>query len=236
LLNDNNDIIWTLRGGYGTANIIDLLYQDLKFMNKMRLKKKIPYVIGYSDITSLHLFLSQEFGWQTIHGPVFKEIKVNPERFVHIANVIKGIKSITYVGLQALNDSALQNKEVSGMLTGGNLSVIQTTIGTKFEIQTKNKILFLEDCNEKPYKIVRMLNHLRIAHLLDYVQAIVIGNLCDKSEFMKHSINEFAQKLIIPIYLVDVFGHGVYNYPIIYNSDAKIKSENGIIKLNISLF
>jgi muramoyltetrapeptide carboxypeptidase LdcA involved in peptidoglycan recycling len=73
-----------------------------------------------------------------------------------------------------------------------------------------------------------MLNHLKSAKLLNEVKTIIIGNLCDNSNYMKQILKNFAKKLSIPFYSLDVFGHGVYNYPMIYNSDAEIASDNGI--------
>ena len=230
LLNDNNDVVWALRGGYGSAKVVEILYDDQDFLAAMRQKQIVPKVIGYSDITALHLFLSQEFNWQTIHGPVFQEIQDNSrqENFRAIKRLLEGVKGIKFIGLQPLNEAAHTTQVISGKLTGGNLTIIQTSIGTRWEIKTKDKILFLEDCNEKPWRIDRMLHHLKSSKLLDQVKAIIIGNLCDNSDYMQETLRDFAKKLLIPIYTIDVFGHGVYNYPMIYNADVEIASENGI--------
>jgi muramoyltetrapeptide carboxypeptidase len=80
LLNNDNDILWSLRDGYGTAKVVEILYDDKEFLIAMRKKNKIPTVIGYCDITALHLFLSQEFNWKTIHGPIFREIQIRNKR------------------------------------------------------------------------------------------------------------------------------------------------------------
>jgi len=230
LLNDDNDILWTLRGGYGTAEIIEILYDDKEFLTAMRKKNKIPKVIGYSDITALHLFLSQEFNWKTIHGPIFRDIqdKKQQQNFSVIKRFLDGVTVIKFLGLNPLNKAADDSKVISGKLTGGNLSIVQTSIGTRWEIKTKDKILFLEDCHESPWRINRTLNHLKASKLLDPVKAIIIGNLCDNSDFMNKTLKIFSKKLSIPIYSIDVFGHGIYNYPMIYNSDVEIASENGI--------
>ena len=230
LLNDDNDVLWALRGGYGSAKVVEILYDDQDFLLKMRQKKTVPKVIGYCDITALHLFLSQEFNWQTIHGPVFREIKHKRKQhnFSAIKRFLDGVKQIKFVGLQPLNQAADATQVISGKLTGGNLAIIQTSIGTRWEIQTKDKILFLEDCHEKPWRIDRMLHHLKSSKLLDQVKAIIIGNLCDNSDYMQETLRDFAKKLLIPIYAIDVFGHGVYNYPMIYNADVEIASESGI--------
>ncbi len=227
------EIIWALRGGYGTAKVVDILYNDADFISQMRAKTHYPFVVGYSDITVLHLFLSKEFGWKTVHSSVFFEILDDSKQnnFTVINKIFDGTKKATLDNLKPLNQQALQQKEISGQLTGGNLSVIQTSIGTKWQIDAKNKILFLEDCYEKPYRIDRMLYHLKSAGIFDYVEAIIFGDLCDESEVMAKVITNFATIIQLPIYKVDVFGHGQYNYPIVYNADGKIKIDKDIITL-----
>ncbi len=233
LLSSDNDIIWALRGGYGTANVVEILYKDEEFLSKIKENKKRPVVIGYCDITALHLFLSQELAWQTIHGPVFKEITDNNKKssFDAIINLLNGIKEIKFIGITAINRAAATSDTIVGKLTGGNMSIIQTSIGTKWQIETRDKILFLEDCNEKPYQIARILNHFKAAGILDRVKAIIIGNLCDSSNYMSNTIKDFADTISTPIYSLDVFGHGIYNYPMIYNGDVKISSRERIMIL-----
>lgn len=231
LLNSENEVVWALRGGFGTANVVEILYEDQEFIKSIKKRKSYPIVIGYSDITALHLFLSQEFGWKTIHGPVFKEIKEKQGSFKATNEILNGVKEIKFVGLEPINDLARNSEVITGKLTGGNLSIIQTSIGTSWQIDAKDKILFLEDCHEKPYQIARVLNHLKAAGILDGVKAIIIGNLCDSSNYMSDTIKDFAQTVAIPIYSLDVFGHGVYNYPMVYNGDATISSIDKVMIL-----
>lgn len=233
LLDQENELVWALRGGYGTASIVDLLYEDHDFMSAMKKKTSYPLFIGYCDVTALHLFLSQEFGWKTLHGPVIKELTSKRKRnsFHVLSKVLDGITRIKFVGLQALNNKGEITAEIKGKMTGGNLSIIQTSIGARWQIQTKNKILFLEDCHEKPHKILRMLSHLKMAGLFDGVRAVIVGNLCDDSDYMRKSIISFFSTLAIPTYAIDVFGHGMYNYPILYNADVSIQLMDGVVSL-----
>ncbi len=232
LLNPYNNIVWALRGGYGSANIVELLYEDEEFINILKKRQSYPLFIGYCDITALHLFLSQEIGWKTLHAPVFKEVQSNNRSILALLKIINdNIRTIKFVGLQPLNHAARNILEISGKLTGGNISIIQTSIGTKWQIDTKDKILFLEDCHEKPYQILRLLNHFKMTNLFDYARAIIIGNLCDTSHYMEKIVIDFAKKLDLPIYSLNLFGHGIYNYPMIYNSKAVIGLNNGIITL-----
>ena len=235
LLSNESDIIWALRGGYGTAKVIEILYNDANFMSEMRTRKYHSLFIGYSDITALHLFLSQEFGLKTIHGNVFYEIFTNDknreENFTALDKLINGVRKITINSLEPINEIAKQPIEISGKLTGGNLSIIQTSIGTKWQINTKDKILFLEDCHEKPYRIDRMLHHLKSAGIFDSVKAIIFGSLCDTTKQMDKWIAGFSMSIQVPIYKTHAFGNSTYNYPIVYNSDVTIQ----VNKDNISL-
>ncbi len=227
LLDNNNDIVWTLRGGYGTAKVIEILYDDKEFMLQMKQKKKYPYVVGYSDITALHLFLSQEFGWKTIHGSVFTEVidqSKDRKNFAAIRKISDGIKEIKICGLEPLNKTAAEFNEINGKITGGNLSIIQTSIGTRWQIDTKDKILIIEDYQEKPYKIDRILNHLKAAGVFDSVKAVIVGDMYESSNEMKNVVLNFAKNINIPFYSIDVFGHNMYNYPFVYNANGRIKA------------
>lgn len=232
LLNPENKVVWALRGGYGASDIIELMYRDKEFINDLRNQKNQKWFVGYSDITSLHIFLSQEFGWKTVHGPVFKEVQNKNHNIEAILKVLSGkYKKMIFNGLIPLNSKAINTAVVTGKLTGGNISIVQTSIGTKWQIKTKDKIVFLEDWHEKPYRILRMVNHLKMAGIFNEAKAIVIGDMCDTSNEMKRIIENFAESMNIPIYSSNFFGHGIYNYPMIYNSEVVIGLDNGIITL-----
>ena len=122
LFDDSSNVIWSLRGSYGSARIIP----DLQKLPKPN-KEKI--FIGYSDMTALHLFLSQEWGWKTIHGSNIYDLtkpEKNPTNFTKIAAIINGkIKQVAVDNLSPLNDIAKSNKPISGKLPGGNLTMVQ---------------------------------------------------------------------------------------------------------------
>lgn len=232
-LNTNNPttLLWSLRGGYGSARLIE----HLKKMPKPKTQK---IVIGYSDMTALHLFLSQKWGWKTIHGAMLIDLlndKKDPLNFQKIADLLTNSDTLTQKNvqieinnLQPLNESARKLLSTQGVLTGGNLTMVQTSIGTNWEIITKNKILFFEDEGEKGYRIDRALHQLKQAGLLDGVKAIVFGEFTATDEFAPLALQRFAQETQIPIFKTDEFGHGVKNYPLIYNAKSKIeKSKDG---------
>lgn len=225
-----NNIIWTLRGGYGSARLLDAL-QTLPIPDTYKT------FIGFSDNTALHLFLSQQWGWKTIHGSGFTQLfdsTQDPENFRRITNIISQKNPESCISnLMPLNNIAQKNLShsqsttITGHLTGGNLTVLESSIGTHWEAQTAGKILFLEEVNEKGYRIDRSLYHLYQAGLLQTVKAIVLGEFSSppNDSTIPFALNRFAQEMDtyqIPIYKTNQFGHGNKNYPLIYNAQSEI--------------
>jgi muramoyltetrapeptide carboxypeptidase len=215
----DNNVIWTLRGGYGSAKLIP----QLQLLAK---PEKEKLFIGFSDMTALHLFFTQEWGWKTIHGNGIAEIlKPDKERqnFSKIAKIISGAsKQARISGLIPYNTVAKSSKQISGKLTGGNLTIVQTSIGTSWQIQTVGKILFLEDTDFQPYRLDRVLYHLQQAGLLDNVTAIIFGTFGSDNSNILSVLGNFAATLNIPVFKSNRFGHGKINDPIIYNCQSKI--------------
>jgi len=219
LFDKSDNVVWSLRGGYGSARLIpDLL--------KLPKPNKEKFFIGCSDITALHLFLSQEWGWKTIHGSNIADL-LKPEKdqsnFTKLAEILNGkVKQVTIDNLLPLNDIAKSNKFVRGKLTGGNLTMVQTSIGTSWQIKTAGKILFLEDVNVAPYQLDRGLLHLKQAGLLENVKAIIFGTFDKDLDTTMLVLRNFADSLKIPVFKTNRFGHEKINDPIIYNTDSKI--------------
>ncbi|WP_243018352.1 LD-carboxypeptidase [Candidatus Cardinium hertigii] len=219
LFDDGNHVVWTLRGGYGAAKLIPALQQ-------LPIPAREKFFIGYSDITALHIFLTQACGWKTIHGSgIVEMIKSDKHRanFIKIAEIIAGrVKEITVDQLFPMNRAAQSTHSVQGKLTGGNITVLQTGIGTNWQVKTKDKILFLEDTQIKAYQLDRSLLHFTQAGLLKDVKAIVFGHCgADNKEIIK-TLNQFAASLSIPVFKTHRFGHGSINDPIIYNTVSQI--------------
>ena len=217
---EENLILWCINGGYGSSKLIQFLDKQ----TKPKIEKKF---IGYSDITALHLFLSQKWGWETIHGAclgeLFKDNK-NANNFLSIFNLILNNNPIVNDSILSditpLNILAKRFKEELSYhnLTGGNLALIQTSIGTNWQINIQDKILFLEDVGEDGYKIDRILYHLKSALKLEDVKAIIFGEFIKSDKYADFAINNFAnQNPTIPIYKTNKIGHGKNNFPIIYN-------------------
>lgn len=223
ILDGSTNIIWALRGGYGAAKLIP----ELRKLPKPAIKK---ILIGYSDITALHLFFTQEWGWTTIHGDMIAELVSNVlgvdkdrNNFVNIAKIITGkVMRPKIKGLIALNQVAKDTKRISGRITGGNLTIVETSIGTDWQIKPHDKILFFEDVHIKPFQLDRALLHLKQAHIFDNAKAIILGNFDQNKEDVFDVLKNFASSMNIPIFKTDRIGHSAVNDPIIYNSNCEI--------------
>ncbi len=222
--NAEEKIIWMLRGGYGCARLLDRL-------RELPVPRHQKIVIGFSDITALHLFLSQHWHWPTIHGSVLTQL-VNteqlPENFLRIAEIItKKVSYQTIEPLVPLNSIAEFNEGIQGQLTGGNLTLLEDSIGTHWQVQTQGKIMFVEEVGEKAYRIDRSLYHLFQAGIFKEVKAIILGDFLEpEGESQTHfALNRFAEDMSlqgIPVYKTDQFGHGKRNVPLIYHADSEI--------------
>lgn len=162
--------IFAARGGYGIHRILPLLDFSL-------IKKNPKIVVGYSDITALHLALYARTGLITFAGPMVSSGLTDlsgkvEERFWQYLTSAKPPEPIQL----RLHHPRLRNKaEASGRLLGGNLSVLGALTGTPFLPSFRNSILFLEEIDEAPYRIDRMLQQLRLAGILSGLSAVLIG-------------------------------------------------------------
>ncbi len=212
------DILWALRGGYGSARLIEQLA-------KMKKPKKEKYFIGSSDITALHLFLSQHWGWKTIHASGLQGL-FNPTlsltTFKALADILTHQYPILLKNLKPLNEKAATRRKITGELTGGNATLVQNSMGTCWEMDPQKKIIFLEDVNEPAYKIDRLLLHIKQAGGFNAAKAIVFGDFSGPSD-TTFTLKRFAQEIKLPVFKTNQFGHGQKNHPLIYLSQCEIK-------------
>ncbi|MFY0252425.1 LD-carboxypeptidase [Chitinophaga sp. 30R24] len=162
------------RGGYGMVCIIDKL--DFTYF-----RKHPKWLCGYSDITTLHAHVQRRLGIATIHSMMCSGITPDTidNEYVHsLANVLKG-KTYRYtVTPHPLN----REGKASGALVGGNLSILSNLSGTPSQINTKGKILVLEDIGEYRYNVDRMMYNLKRAGWLDKLAGLVVGAFTDGKE------------------------------------------------------
>jgi len=224
------DCIISGRGGYGVMRILPLL-------DFTAIKENPKIIMGFSDITALINTIYQKSNIVTFHGPVassgwgqnsvesMKSILFAKEKFVPIKNKFPKIDIITE-GL------------ATGKLVGGNLSMVAGTLGTPYEIDTKNSILILEEVSEEPYRIDRLLTQLWLAGKLQQCNAIIFGyfkNLTARRNFwpvisytVKAIIESRIKSLGIPSVLGLPIGHQENNItlPIGINAELDTKQKS----------
>jgi len=159
-----------VRGGYGSNYLLEQL--DFK---QMAARPKI--LLGCSDITTLLTAIHDRVGVVTFHGPMVAKDLANGTFDLASWNHALGGSAEWNVPLEGVE--VLRAGSAQGTLYGGCLSMLVATLGTPFEIETKDTIFFIEDIAEKPYRIDRMLMQLRLAGKLDKVRGFVFGEMLD---------------------------------------------------------
>ena len=168
--------IFCARGGYGCQHLLDLLDPET-------LQAHPKIFLGYSDVTVLLQFLENQCGLVCFHGPmVAKEFAQGEPSYVR-KNLLHCLTE-TRPGrrLHSPGSLTLQSGTARGRLTGGCLSLLVASLGTPYELQSQDRILFLEDINAKPYQVDRMLMQLKLAGKLQGVRAFIFGEMLDCSQ------------------------------------------------------
>ncbi len=225
LLAQDSRVVWCLRGGYGSNRLLPQL-------DKVRAPKgPAKLLIGLSDITSLHLAVNQKWGWPSLHGPLLDRLageKLSPADLHEIKQVVFGLKSeISFAKLKALNEAARARRSIQGPVSGGNLTVLQSSLATAMQWQTAGKILFFEDTGERGYRIDRMLEQMRQAGLFQSARAVVFGQFSGGDEpsggnLIWPVIRRFAQTLSIPVLGGLPSGHEKHQRPLPFGTRATL--------------
>lgn len=237
--------IFPVRGGYGCSRILHLL--DYKSA-----KRNPKALCGYSDITALHLALSQKADLVTYHGPVLAS---SASDFADgwLRKILFDSGPIDYVnpGWQVLNPEhpevppsyelrALAPGKASGALIGGNLALIAALCGTLFQLNGKGKIIFFEDVNEAPYRIDRMLTQLIHAGCFKGAKGIVVGQFtdCDPLEpnpgewLVADVLNDRLSSLGIPVLTGAAIGHVKHKWTVPVGAHVELDADAGTLRFS----
>jgi muramoyltetrapeptide carboxypeptidase len=234
------DGIWCLRGGYGATRILPLLDYQL-------IKKNPKVFIGYSDITAFLLAIFQQTGLVTFHGPVGTS-EYNDYTRTHALNILMNPTPQYSVPLSVnmtSNESNLYKTEViqtgscQGTLIGGNLSLLSAMAGTKYGLKNKDlkgKILFIEDIEERPYRIDRMLTQMLQSVDFKQLSGIALGVFegCnpkpDESSWsLIDTLKDRLGNLGIPVYYGLSFGHIKEQFTLPMGIQATLDTEGGVL-------
>lgn len=203
------------RGGYGMSRIIDQL--DFK-----KFKKNPKWLIGFSDITILHSHVLNNYHIATIHAPMAGAFNQKNIYIDQLHKVVVG-KKINYKCASHKNN---QLGTASGMLVGGNLTLLATAIGTASDFNTKGKLLFIEDIGEYLYSIDRLLTQLNRAGKLKNLSGLIVGGFTD----MKDTERPYGKKI------QDIIKEIVqeYKYPICFDFPISHDKENLAVKIGVT--
>jgi len=206
--------IFCVKGGYSASQLLDKIDYEL-------IKNNPKVFVGYSDVTNLHIVFNQKCNLGTYHGPMVKSNMINDFNDYTKSSFFEAMEKneTKYeepenMPLSILTDGNVSSDIINGVLTGGNLAIIVTTLGTKYEIDTKDKILFLEDVDEEVGSLNRMLTHLKYAGKLEDCKAVIFGNFAA----CKNTYTKENQHYELIELLKDFFAE--YDKPVIYGMES----------------
>lgn len=202
----DNDVkaIWCIRGGDTSSHIMDKL--DLEII-----KNHPKIFVGYSDVTNLNIYFNQKCGFVTFHGPMVKSNMLNAYDQFTKTSFEKALNMQSELILRnpvGEDFKVMIGGNAEGTIIGGNLSLIVSTIGTPYEIDTKGKILFIEDVDENVRRLDRMMYQLKNSNKLEEAAGIIFGDFAD-------CINEQDETYTVVEMLKDVLAE--YKKPVMYN-------------------
>lgn len=225
-------MILCIRGGYGTM-------RTLPYLDFSIIKNNPKIFVGYSDITTYLNYFYQKCGLVTFHGPMLTSNLNDNTTFKNFINTLmKGDNPYVLSNPKDIITSNNTNAVAEGVLVGGNLSLLCATLGTPYEVNTKNKILFIEDVGEEPYSIDRMLTQLLLANKLQVCKGIILGQFTkctlphyERSLTLEEVIEDRILSLKIPTLSNFMSGHDYPKLTLPIGAKVKLDCTNGTINV-----
>ncbi len=214
--------IISVRGGFGAMRILDFLEWET-------IKKNPTLFMGFSDASALIAGLISKAGLRAIHGPNLVSLARAGEE------VLNGYyKAVTGQLKQILisQGQCLQKGNARGLLVGGNLATLVHMVGTRFQPDFDQGILFIEDVGEPAYKIDRMLSQMKMAGLFDHIRGVIAGSFedCANPEYIPEIINEIFGGMDIPVLMGLMAGHGTVNLSLPMGAPVVLDADNSLIR------
>jgi muramoyltetrapeptide carboxypeptidase len=216
--------IFFTRGGYGSI-------RTHPHLNWSSFFKKPKWLVGFSDITVFHAYLTNH-QIASVHGVMsawFEQEGQLTGSFLKMMEILRGKKPDYDITPHLLN----RNGNATGILTGGNLSIIQSLRGTPLDLSPRGKILFIEDIDEHHYHLDRMIQNLKTGRILEKLSGLIVGyftNISDgETPFGKTSyeiIQEAVDSYGYPVIFGLQAGHELPNYPLILGSKISMNVSN----------
>lgn len=225
-------MILCIRGGYGSM-------RTLPYIDFNIIKTNPKIFVGFSDITTYLNSFYTKCNLISFHGPMINSNFNDCFTLDSLLNtVMNGYKSFTIKNPDNISTTSNSTRHVKGILVGGNLSMICNTLSTDFEIDTKDKILFIEDVGEQPYAIDRMLTHLLLANKLQVCKGIILGQFTncslphyERSLTLEEIIQDRILSLNIPTVLNFMSGHDYPKLTLPIGANINLNCKDGSIKV-----
>jgi len=215
--------IWATRGGYGSIRL-------LPYLSGISFTQSPKWFVGFSDATVFHSWLHQKYNIQSIHGPMlfsWNESSDSSESFSKLEEVLLTGRVDYQYNTHPLN----RMDKLQGILTGGNLSMLYSLRGTNLDLDTRNKILFLEDVDEYLYHLDRMMQNFRQSGWLSQISGLIIGGMSKMNDNIipfGHTPEEIISTLAADFNLPVVFGHPAghqdRNMPLVFGEEINIST------------
>ncbi len=227
--NKNIKAVFCSRGGYGILRIIDRI-------DFSPLQRSPKWYIGYSDITILHTWLTEKYSLVSIHG----EMPLNYNNPDKTPGTMDSLYKALFEGCPPLEWSGefMRAKNTQGEITGGNLSLIYSLMGTAGEPKTEGRILFIEDIGEYKYHLDRMMTSLKLAGKFKDLTALVVGGMNEMTETKipwgkspEAIISDVVKGYKFPVLFGFPAGHINNNHAFYIGSNAKIEINGDIARM-----
>lgn len=225
------DAIWFLRGGYGTMRILDEV-------DWAALAARPRALIGYSDNTAVHL-AARRAGVVAFHGPhphqpAFPDFA--RDGLLRVLTSAEPAGELPFPADGPPRAETLAEGTAEGPLVGGNLSLLSSTLGTPYAVDAAGSILFIEEVGEQPYRLDRMLSHLKLAGVLDEVAGIAIGGITetpgeDGDAISREVLMDRLGGLGVPVAIGFPFGHVDDNWTLPLGVRARLGADAGTLAL-----
>jgi muramoyltetrapeptide carboxypeptidase len=200
--NDIGALVGT-RGGYGSNYLLDELHIPTSAIPKI--------ILGFSDLTSLQIYLWQRFQWVTFYGPMLAaglDAGAGAPKGYDDKSLLAALQNTESGWALDLRGEVWNSGEARGRVLGGCLTLVETAIGTQWDLETDDAILVLEDRGMKPWQVDRALMHLKQAGKLANVRGIVLGDFpeCEAPLVGSPTVREVCQRILAPLGVPIVFG------------------------------
>ena len=233
------EAVWCIRGGYGGTRLLPYIDFEL-------IRQHPKLFIGYSDITALHLAIYERTGLVCFHGPVAAS-DFPDDTLQYLYDVVSEPVAGHFIALPVIDETLPDDEfrpfvitagRAQGLLTGGNLSLLAAMAGTPYQPSFQDKIVFIEDIGEQPYRVDRMLQQLAQATDLPQAAGVVLGIFTDckpkgsaPSLTLAETLTGFFAPWKIPVAYGFPFGHILHQATLPYGILAELDTAQGRLTL-----